>query len=129
MKVKNKKNKNKIMELSGDTTIYFSDFPAWEEFPPRWESHYTDSKAFEFEVENDSFTYVVIVLVNIRYKRWFLPETYENPCEDEITDFEFTIEAIKGEMTHKSTEVTLPLNDKELEEIKDYIVKNLNIKE
>ena len=77
--------------------IYISEFPEYDEFPSKGSHSYTDSRVFELEFDIDSIEYFVKFHISIKYNRWFYPETYEEPVED---DFEIEFDTIEeGKMT------------------------------
>lgn len=115
------------MELRGDTTIYFNEFPDWDEFPPKRESFYSDSRVFEFKVENDTFIFTVKALVETSYGRWYRPADNESPEEDIITNYDFQVECLRGTRYHKIAEVNLPLNEIELLQLEEFLEKNIII--
>lgn len=121
------KAKNKIMELSGNTTIYFSEFPDWDNRPDKGEHIYSDSRIFEFELEQGMFLFNVKARVSTDYKRYYAPETFEYPEEDDILNHRFEVETLKGQRIHKETDLSMPLNELELSQIQAYLQKHLTI--
>ena len=115
------------MNLSGNTTIYFSEFPEWDSIPERGENIYSDSRIFEFELEQGMFLFKVKARVCITYKRYYAPETFEYPAEDDILNYKFEVETLKGIRLHKETDLSMPLNALEVSQIETYIQNNLNI--
>ena len=115
------------MNLTGDTTIYFSEFPEWDNIPERGENIYSDSRVFEFELEQGMFLFNVKARVHIDYKRYYSPSTFEYPEEDDILNYRFEVETLKGERIHKETGLSMPLNELELSQIQVYLQKHLTI--
>ena len=119
--------KQRIMNLEGDTSIYFNEFPEWDEFPRRGDYHYSDSRVFEFELMDGVFDFNVKALINVEYSRWFRPEDWESPMEDEITRYSFSVQCLRGTRYHRETEGEMVLNDLELEQIENYLKDNITI--
>ena len=122
------KVKDKIMNLTGDTTIYFSEFPEWDSIPEKGENIYSDSRVFEFELEQGMFLFNVKARVNIDYKRYYYPSTFEYPEEDDILNYRFEVETLRGTRLHKETDLSMLLNALELSQIELYLQNNLEIK-
>lgn len=122
------KVKDKIMNLTGDTTIYFSEFPEWDSIPEKGENIYSDSRVFEFELEQGMFLFNVKARVNIDYKRYYYPSTFEYPEEDDILNYRFEVETLRGTRIHKETDLSMLLNALELSQIELYLQNNLEIK-
>ena len=122
------KVKDKIMNLTGDTTIYFSEFPEWDSIPKKGENIYSDSRVFEFELEQGMFLFNVKARVNIDYKRYYSPSTFEYPEEDDIITYRFEVETLRGTRIHKETDLSMLLNALELSQIELYLQNNLEIK-
>ena len=115
------------MNLSGNTTIYFSEFPEWDSIPERGENIYSDSRIFEFELEQGMFLFEVKARVCITYKRYYAPETFEYPAEDDILNYKFEVETLKGIRLHKETDLSMPLNELELSQMQLFLQSNLTI--
>ena len=116
------------MNLTGETTIYFSEFPEWDNIPEKGENIYSDSRVFEFELEQGMFLFNVKARVNIDYKRYYYPATFEYPEEDDILNYRFEVETLRGTRIHKETDLTMPLNALELSQIETYLQNYLKIK-
>ena len=116
------------MNLTGDTAIYFSEFPEWGSIPEKGENIYSDSRVFEFELEQGMFLFNVKARVNIDYKRYYYPATFEYPEEDDILNYRFEVETLRGTRIHKETDLSMPLNVLELSQIETYLQNNLEIK-
>ena len=115
------------MNLTGNIIIYFSEFPEWDSIPERGENIYSDSRVFEFELEQGMFLFNVKARVHIDYKRYYAPSTFEYPEEDDILNYRFKVETLKGTRVHKETDLSMPLNALEVSQIETYIQNNLNI--
>lgn len=115
------------MNLLGNTTIYFSEFPDWDNIPEKGENIYSDSRIFEFELEQGMFLFSVKARVSIDYKRYYTPETFEYPEEDDILNYRFEVETLKGQRVHKETDLSMPLNKLELSQIELFLQKHLTI--
>ena len=63
--------------------------------------------------------------ISIKYNRWFYPETYEEPVEDDFEIIESDFEIFKIYKYVNGDEIEL--KDKEFRKIEKYIIENLEI--
>ena len=105
--------------------IYISEFPEYDEFPSKGLHSYDDSRVFELEFDLNSIEYSVKFHISMKYKRWFYPETREEPKEDDFEVIESDIEIFKMYKYINGDEIEL--KGKELKKIEKYILENLEI--
>lgn len=91
------------------TVIKFNELLDFEKHPTRGKLNYNDSKVVDLEFTKDEIEHVVKCHLDIKYNRWYYPQTEFSPEEDECSLLEVNVEPIKG---FKNENVRL--TDKEL---------------
>lgn len=115
------------MSIKVNTILSLSSFPEWEDYPARGTSFFRDTRIFEIELEDKDYFYTLLCEVFVEYQRWFTPETYEEPEEDEVDVLHFKVIGESGVMVHKKTSQDLELGSDQLSKLVEEIHKKLII--
>ena len=107
--------------LTEEILLTFDSLPEWEEIPDRGHIPYSDSRIYEVKLTDGFFDYKVKVRIEINYMRWYLPETMVAPEEDDVTEYNFSVEAVSGYRTFQYE--SMALNLKELEQFEELLPK------
>lgn len=99
--------------------LNIKDFLLWGQNPNKGETKVLDSKVVDLVFEKDDQEYDIKARIEVEYTRWFLPETYKHPKEDEYTIKFFDVDLIKGNNNDKE------LSEKELRRLREYIINNI----
>ena len=103
--------------------IRFNELLYYEKHPPTGKSIFNDSTVLDLELVKEEITYHVKCHIILEYTRWFYPETFWGPKEDECEIKHFIIETIKGHKYVKEQEIKL--TEKELRKLQSQIESEL----